>query len=133
MVGQGLGGNATAVVADEGDRAQAATARLPERLEHAERVAARREREEDVAAPPVGDDLAREDGLCADVVGDGGDDRRVGGEGERGPRGPAAGGRGGGGGGGPVPRVGGRAAVAEGQQPPPRGEGPAPGGRPGPG
>src|SRR4051812_6007300 len=118
MVGQGLGGDATAVVADEGDRAQAAPARLPEGLEHAERVAARREREEDVAAPPVGDDLAREDGLGADVVGDGGDDRGVGGEVERGRGGRPGGGGGPGEAGARAHRGGARAAVAEGQQPP---------------
>ena len=88
-----------------------------ERLEHAERVAARREREQDVAAPSVGDDLAREDRLGPDVVGDGGDDRRIGREVERGARGPAAGGRRAGEVGDRVHRVGGRAAVAERQQP----------------
>ena len=53
----------------------------------------------------------------ADVVGDGGDDRRVGREVERGARGPAAGGRRPGEVGDHVHRIGGRAAVAEGQQP----------------
>ncbi len=66
-------------------------------------------------APPVGDDLAREDRVGADVVGDRGDDRRVLGEVERAARRPALAGR-------PaevrhgVHRVGGRAAVAERQQ-----------------
>ena len=104
-----------AVVADHRDRQQPAPARLGQRLDHVRRVAARREREQRVALAPVGDHLAREDRLGADVVGDRGEDRRVLGEVERAPRRPA-GVRRDAEVGHHVHRVGGRAAVAEREQ-----------------
>ena len=80
------GGDPPAVVADHRDRPQPAPPRLLERADHVDRVAARREREQDVARAPVGDHLAREDRLRPDVVGDRGQDRRVLGEVDRAPR-----------------------------------------------
>ena len=85
-----LGGHAPAAVADAGDRREAAPPRLDQRGDHAARVAAGGERDQRVAGPAVGDHLAREDRVGADVVGERGDDRRVLGEVERAPRRPAA-------------------------------------------
>ncbi len=56
------------VVAGEADREHVALARLAERGEQVSRVAARGQAERDVARTGVGDQLAREDQLEADVV-----------------------------------------------------------------
>ena len=68
---------AAAVVADHRDRHQTPPARLGQRLDHVARVARRRQRQQRVPARAVGDHLAGEDRLDADVVGDRGQDRRV--------------------------------------------------------
>ena len=92
VVGETLGGDAAAVVADQRDGAQPAAAGLDQGGHHAARVAARRQRQQRVAARAVRDHLAGEDRVGADVVGDRGQDRRVGGQVERTARPPAGGG-----------------------------------------
>ena len=81
-----VGGDAAAVVADERDGHETSLARLDQGVDDAARVAARRERDQRVADAAVGDHLAREDGLRADVVRDRRDDRRIGAQVERAPR-----------------------------------------------
>ena len=89
VVGQRLGRDAAAVVADHRDRHETAPARLGQRGDHVVGVAAGRQRQQRVAGPPVGDDLPGEDRLGADVVGDRGEDRRVLAQVDRRPRRPA--------------------------------------------
>ena len=115
MVGETLGGDAAAVVADEGDGDQVAAPRLRQRRDDVGRAAAGRERDQRVAGLAVGDHLALEDDLGADVVADRGDDRAVLGQVDRRPRRPARVGREAQVGD-QVGRVGRRAAVAERQQ-----------------
>ena len=86
VVGQAVGGDTAAVVADERDRHEAPLARLDQRVDDAARVAARRERDQGVPDAAVGDDLAREHGLRPDVVRDRRDDRGIGAQVERTPR-----------------------------------------------
>ena len=84
VVGQPLGGDPPAVVADERDRAQrrAAAPRPAPRSRCAE-LPLVESASRHVARAPVGDHLAREDRLGADVVGDRGEDRGVLGQVER--------------------------------------------------
>ena len=78
VVGEPLGGDPAAVVADHRDRREAARAGpRPAPTIRLTRVAAGREHDQRVALAPVGDHLALEDLLDADVVGDRGQDRRV--------------------------------------------------------
>ena len=62
-------GHLAAVVAHRGDREHPALARLGQRLDHVHRVAAGGQRQQGVALAPVGDHLAGEDRVRADVVG----------------------------------------------------------------
>ena len=80
-----LGEDATAVVADHGDRLESSSPRLGERRDHVRRVARGRQCEQDIAGGAVRDHLTGEDRLHPDVVRHRRDDARVLAEVERGP------------------------------------------------
>ena len=67
----------TAFVAAQPDRQQPSPRRLVEGPQHVHRVAARREPDRDVTGSGVSDDLAGEDQLEADVVGERGEHRTI--------------------------------------------------------
>ena len=83
VVGEPFGGDSAAVVANQCDRAQPPPPGLDEGGDDAARVAARGQRQQHIAGPAVRDHLAGEDRIGADVVGDRGQDRRVGRQVER--------------------------------------------------